>query len=790
MTAPQVSTPPTPPNKYGGDPIAFDAAMQTTLNWMSSSHAEHTAQADWLNERANMVEASYAAAGTLGVLASTATAAAVAAVVAQNNAIAAWAASAAPAESLPAISKSMHIGTVVKAIIYDTSKDSDGGAWRKRCQDKSWFTEALGGDRWLGQQATIAAAWMAAGSTTGAVYQASATAGAQTAGLYYTPTSSTTVTQVFRGISREFPALAGIVAESTRVVIYDLTQATCPMWMVFSGGGMAGYGVIITAVAAMGGQLSIAAQNGLTQVRFLSEFVDYYQGGNHRTQRLIATRNANNLSGTVSTPTIVNDVVKDVAITVLDTAPTDPATGLPVPTIAVATAGGVSVIKDDGAVGNITYGGLSIASIAFDKSYNLHFSLSGYINSCTQPFPWVFSTANPPTGGKEYKTIPFPGGASASKVTTNGARGSNDRVTLVKENLAEFTSGMVSYISNAYNSGWLPGDIRGAYLADTTAETITASGELVTNGTFTTDTTGWTVVGGTFAASAGAGFITSAGGLSAYAYQILTTVVGKTYQLSMNVTRGLLTANPRFSAATTQNASNLGVFQATADGFAMFNFTATTTSTYISVFANDATVGATATFDNISVKLADPDRSVKNTGLVVNGTLTKTAVATGAGLVAYSGFNAANYLEQPYNSQLDFGTGDISIVLWHKQAVIGTLEYLLNRDSVAAGKAIRLWVNASGFLVFEMFDGTTTRTATGAVSVGTGWNHIVCTYTAGTLTIYLNGVSYATATGAALLTMTNATAITRIGYSVAGASPATNASLALLRLSATIPSVV
>jgi hypothetical protein len=47
--------------------------------------------------------------------------------------------------------------------------------------------------------------------------------------------------------------------------------------------------------------------------------------------------------------------VNDVAMTVLPDAPIDPATGLPVPTIAVATDGGVSVITDSGAVYDLTY---------------------------------------------------------------------------------------------------------------------------------------------------------------------------------------------------------------------------------------------------------------------------------------------------------------------------------------------------------------------------------------------------------------------------------------------------
>ena len=51
----------------------------------------------------------------------------------------------------------------------------------------------------------------------------------------------------------------------------------------------------------------------------------------------------------------VNVTINDVAMTVLPNAPIDADTGLPVPTIAVATDGGVSVIKDDGSVVDITY---------------------------------------------------------------------------------------------------------------------------------------------------------------------------------------------------------------------------------------------------------------------------------------------------------------------------------------------------------------------------------------------------------------------------------------------------
>ena len=66
-------------------------------------------------------------------------------------------------------------------------------------------------------------------------------------------------------------------------------------------------------------------------------------------------------------------------MTVLPNAPIDDATGLPVPTIAVATDGGVSVIKDDGSVVDITASGYTATDnkIDFDYLNNLLYLESG-----------------------------------------------------------------------------------------------------------------------------------------------------------------------------------------------------------------------------------------------------------------------------------------------------------------------------------------------------------------------------------------------------------------------------
>jgi hypothetical protein len=216
--------------------------------------------------------------------------------------------------SIAAISDSIS-DTAVDVFIYDTSKDSDGGAWRKRTQNTSWYNETLG--------------------------------------------TST------RGSRKEFPAVAVIVAESLKVTIYDGDDPDLPMWMVFTVSnttwlklnGSAPQCSCITALNATlcaggnGNGIRLAVVDFIKDSQYLTEAgYTYYQTTNG-----IVTRNdATSHSSDGGSKSIVNNIVNDVAMTVLPNAPVDSATGLPIPTIAIATAGGVSVIKDDGTVVDIT----------------------------------------------------------------------------------------------------------------------------------------------------------------------------------------------------------------------------------------------------------------------------------------------------------------------------------------------------------------------------------------------------------------------------------------------------
>ena len=182
-------------------------------------------------------------------------------------------------------------------------------------------------------------------------------------------------------------------------------------------------------------------------------------------------------------------------MTVLPNAPIDAATGLPVPTIAVATDGGVSVIKDDGTVADINSAAVT-KYIEFSEDYKLSYlDTSGaddlrvwyYPNyledGSTTGYNKIYWEATTPSLGvfdnTAYDQVPVGKGKFAS--------GTFDGVALVQDNGLEgqvSTSNnpqdAVAYVASDYNTGWMNGDIKLATLSDTDDTNVTGS-ELVTN---------------------------------------------------------------------------------------------------------------------------------------------------------------------------------------------------------------------------------------------------------------------------------------------------------------------
>ena len=203
-------------------------------------------------------------------------------------------------------------------------------------------------------------------------------------------------------------------------------------------------------------------------------------------------------------------------------------------------------------------------------------------------------------------------------------------------------------------------------------------------------------------------------------------------------------------------------------------------------------VGVITKFDNISVrKLSELDRSYNNTDLTAKGTVTKTAVATGAELVGYSGFSTSNYLEQSYTGDLDFGDGDFSMSWWCKtddaSGNMSPIEFS-EPDQDSDGDPSVLSFTANGYMRFY------TRGTSGGWAYITSdtliaedvWESYTLVKTNDVKYLYRNGEL--TASAADTKTVTSSSTIVRVGLRSDGAGGPWNGSIALARISATAPS--
>ena len=682
---------------------------------------------------------------------------------------------------LSAIAKDI-TDTAVDVFVYDTSKDSDGGAWRKRTQGTSWYNETLN--------------------------------------------TST------RGATKKFPAVAVIVVEAAQVTIYDGDDPSMPMWMVFNGlnagssytwhgSGYSGENntsaSMKNGVLCIGVKGSVGSVSGLSTVSFIDEVFIKYGGAPGYIQRAIELRNAAFVVNYVVTIyDIAGDDINDVAMTVLPNAPIDANTGLPVPTIAVATAGGVSVIKDDGSVVDLT----STSGASYNVAYNISFTEDGkrlrfVMDSSSRRY---YRTHNIPTadtthsqwGGTghgihlnvagNYGGLSWVPSDTACRHDTKNAIGSNAGVTVFKENTDDYANSMVAYVTSDYNTGWMNGDTKLATLSDTDT---TNNPELITNGTFATNLTGWTEIeigSGTasFSVSSGKAVINLGGSFDSGLSQSFTTVVGKTYSVSYDLA---FTTNFNYSnrldwgVGTSLNSTNIAAQITTSAGTPSLTFIATGTTAYINIRSGSgANTTGVYTLDNISVRIAESDRSVNAKGLQTFGTVTKTAVATGAELVGYSGFSTSNYLQQPNNSDFEFGTDDWSMMGWITQVTNDNstqhpIQLGLNSGSSSEISILRQTSSSPTILGFRVRGDTNVYAAypVGGTINANVWTHFVLTKSGSQLQWYINGELIHSTTSSTVGNIGfSASDVLRIGH---GASTVTSdvMKLALLRISATAP---
>lgn len=483
-------------------------------------------------------------------------------------------------------------------------------------------------------------------------------------------TATRSQTEVFRGNTAKFPRLAAIVAEALGVTIYDLTQPGRPLWMHFRRSGasvLLNNGTMNMSLAARDGKLFIGGDSGggLWEVDWIADRAwRHHPSATPNTGAWkygLALRNNPPDSGYNSVlrytglPT-QNGNVNAVAVTVRPTAPIDPVTLMPIPTIGVAVGTGNAgqigtVLMDDGTAVNYSSPSNDGTSVAFTRRGEVVWTGSQTTGVVVTPL----QTANvsnlfsaPPSGARLYNNIssPFTGAFTNKGVTAAGnalaffprqSSQSNNAVNLIRENPSASGAGLAAQITGTSNSGWMTGAIQRCLLAETAAGTVENT-ERITNGTFDTDTTGWSAIGGATISSVSGVLNVTGGGAFSGARQTLTTVPGRAYVLTaqgaQNTANGAATlAVAGTTTGTLQSTTSAGTLSPLSISFVAAGSTVTVDLT----IGNGAATG-TALFDNVSAREAIADRSVRNAPSRINGTLALTAVASAAQMVAVSGF--------------------------------------------------------------------------------------------------------------------------------------------------------
>ena len=619
------------------------------------------------------------------------------------------------------------------AFVYDTSKDSDGGAWRKKTQHTSWYREG---------------------------------------------------TSIYRGSRKEFPSIAIITSNQASVDIYDGDDPNLSLWMRFRVGNpyvIGCNGDYPSCITMKNGMLVVGEHTnygGVNIIDFVKDEIRRLRGsitsngtngmwptgiwgrnGNpDRTDALFATgRGYDNYN----VGRIVSDDVNSVAIFAHDSSPRDRVTGLPYPTIAVACESGISIISARhfemisyaGGMGNTGSGGNAIydmvssngtytlgRSVEWNEFGDLIFVMGDgngdldYIHTLDQYFTQEADniTIDEKAAGQTRVRNLYRGNYNHSAFNAGGgnfsgflSQGSNrsltnnthqhkvnhlaamkgyqfatstrNGLTQIAENPnvhwanSSTEASLMAYTGHKFTSGWCYGRPGMITLCTTDDTNIVSTNNLV-NGDGSS-TSGWSNSGGTLTVTGGVfQYVTTS---NQNAYHSFTSVVGQTYTMSYQhltgVTSGYLGPNTT-SADPNAYAGDAG----TAATWRTVTYTATTTTTYAVVYG----IGnRTSTFDNVEVRLADRDYSIYDKSPQVFGTITKAKVNGDSDLCYYTGWSGSNYIWRRYagnNSQedgMDHGNGDFYYNFWINPQDSASGTGIFSKSTENNGMYVRCYFN-------------------------------------------------------------------------------------------------
>ena len=666
--------------------------------------------------------------------------------------------------------KSRSDDSAVAVFIYNTANDSDGGAWRKRTQDTSWYNEGPSMDR---------------------------------------------------GARKEFPCIAIIVATTELVTIYDGDDPDCPMWMIFRRGYEGGdYGqgagnIIenqnITDIHMLNAQLVITQDRGTDSygspfVNFISERITYMdpntgsEGGIRHGN--IAGRNKNQEKdgrhgygedGVVIASSRMNCVTQHV----FPDSRVDTLSGLPRPTIIIGTHSGISVVHSDFSVSNDSLSGsdgvIAMTDVnekghlvvvhkngnpiytylyelygpsgptvlgAVDTASNSHKRNYYHYNLAVERFPSIqWNPGSERVCWVNDKQLAVANGSACNLYLDGGKDSSN----------VNNQSKIYARLQSEYPPAYLPNNNICCFfdVADKTSADdghLTNLGNLISNGNFASNINGWndrSGSGSNIAHDSGNQRMTMNGAVAwARATTSFTTIVGEYYHVEVRGTFSTFSTNQYLQLKVgnveypTSGFGDIASAQYKKGAWndneplnVTFRATATTTWIFIATGYNNA-------IDDVYAYRCDGDKGAGlgftdsfgtstvsrqlHKGIIPMGTTVRTKWDDSSDIVTYN-INGSNYFEQSYNQELDFlqnANHPYTVMCWASSSSASGWSPLISLDH---------W-NGSKYLFWGTING---KMSVGDVACGNtnieaaGFYHLCWTKTGGgdnTVRTYVNGM--------------------------------------------------
>jgi len=622
-------------------------------------------------------------------------------------------------------------GTAKHVFIYDTSNDSDGGAWRKRTQGTSWYNEPLN-------------------------------------------------TRI-RGGRREFPTVALIVTEQLKVTIYDLDDPTVSMWMRFDAGSnvLIGNNVSNLWQSHMLNGMLMTGKNGgsagFSIVDFIAEDnIGIWRSSSaylYRFRGSVAERNKSKAfnASDDSSFALRGSQIYSVAMALESNAVINEKTGLPCPTLLAGQDGGLTVIRNwtdrvekevwDVYNGSDSYDEVRVIDVQNDIIYwsvdSTQVAYSQRLSDIKSDINYVsYNSAGVGThirnmfmtqdhGGRSTTDMPvraLGSNASNNLLVTKDAVGSYEPsvdgqyksgLVIVNQNTKTFVNrdSMAANISTKYNSGYMPGYTMFANLASTDPRPLFGTVNVV-NGDFdtTSDFDSWGNQAGAgktqFSIVGGRAYLNgrTSGGYDQI-FQDVATIPGEDYVFDAEIEP--VDEFPYYSVFARSGGANVHTYGGeqmhTSGGFnynriykIQVGFTAMTDTTRI-VLGGNSSNGDQGYFNNVALYPADLSRKrIKETvgrfgdqaiRVTAGGIVPRRPVAPGAELMGYGPCSNGNRLIADANHirTSNIGVGTYTVCAWVRKDSRTTNTYIMDViDNDGGGSSSRMYFlidNSNGWHV-------------------------------------------------------------------------------------------